>query len=628
MIKHIFAFLAVALLSSAVAKENEYTGAGNGGAGVRQEGEFLVFGDFPVKFEKEDLEILDSELNSLKELIQKLTEMKVPTALMEKATVHLFPSASRKYKKVDENFLTSNQKEKLLDKFSRYYKMFGQSADQKVIYALTLGTTTYLFPDFFSLSRERQMAILFHESIWAALNILDSDLAQQLVYDWIVESEIRFYRYLKLASPTEMDRLKVMEVIEKANFAERVVTEVPTEGKKEARIIVHTPIYSWLLTFNSQNAELAPFTQMEGVEYLNIFKFFNDQLFNEAEFPENLIYHVGTYIHPMTAEVHEHLRPIISHQLAKNIQSPFLNLLYQKWDQITFAGVKRPEPFYNLPVFIFGERPLDFAGACRFSHMNMFLDENYNTYESYDFFLILGAGAAEAVRPIKQLGGWALPLYLNKCQFRSNDSPCMKPLVLQENRGPNALMISLWITDKIEVLAQKTESIPRVIPVIAVAPFNPIVAISKLSRSEPRKKDYRSFTLTKLVQAEIAPLHKEIVHNQVKQITLAFEKYEREFPSWYTGFIEIYLHFEEDHLPLFADADLDLKAVLDNEFTYITGYPTLRYYFDFEYVFKSKEIVSAEDIFQELRKQNEQFTDGCRGNDCDEPKATRPIHIR
>ncbi len=147
-------------------KMEDGSGPGNGGGAIVRNGNVLTLAQAGI-----EIPITEAQPS------ENLEEVKVVAALIEKLALSdgirgnllrsLEPNGARKYFKIEAKDLNPEKRAKLL---AAYYSAIGQVVppeDKLTLVALTIGSETFLLPEFYQLSdATARAAILFHEALW------------------------------------------------------------------------------------------------------------------------------------------------------------------------------------------------------------------------------------------------------------------------------------------------------------------------------------------------------------------------------------------------------------------------------------------------------------------------------
>lgn len=184
--------LMLSLISQAYAAEGQ---SGNGGGGISRNGRYMTF--YSAGFYTEPAESTSEEVPQLQELVSFFYTTPYMNAITRVAYASkLMPSSARSYYKVQANSFTPEIRARLIAEYSRVMNV---DTKELALFAITDTTsqTTYLFPEFFSLTPVEQKAILFHEAYWLIQPRSD--------YSHVVQAEMSFQAYLQ--NPASPDRL-------------------------------------------------------------------------------------------------------------------------------------------------------------------------------------------------------------------------------------------------------------------------------------------------------------------------------------------------------------------------------------------------------------------------------------
>lgn len=147
-------------------KLDDGSGPGNGGGAIVRNGNVLTLAQAGI-----EIPIIEAPAS------ENVAEIKVVASLIEKLALSdgirgnllrlLEPNGARKYFKIEERDLNPEKRAKLL---AAYYSVIGQAVppeDELTLVALTIGSETFLLPEFYKLSdSSARAAILFHEALW------------------------------------------------------------------------------------------------------------------------------------------------------------------------------------------------------------------------------------------------------------------------------------------------------------------------------------------------------------------------------------------------------------------------------------------------------------------------------
>jgi len=168
---------------------------GNGGGGVIRHGKLMSFYSAGIRTVNSGVQ---SKLSApgLEELLNFIDHNEIYSRPdKSKLFLAITPAINRNYYDIDSSWFTEKEKARIIEE---YVRVTGQPKEELVLYAVTdtLKRDTFLFPDFYKLPLNDQMAVLYHEAQWI-LNPNDN-------YTNIINKEIAFQAYLE--DPTNILR--------------------------------------------------------------------------------------------------------------------------------------------------------------------------------------------------------------------------------------------------------------------------------------------------------------------------------------------------------------------------------------------------------------------------------------
>ncbi len=166
---------------------------GNGGAGVNINGRLKTF--YSAGFYVEPIEATTDEVPQLGALINFFSSSSYMSELTKVQFVQaLVPSSARNYYKVQQNTFTPEVRARLI---AKYGEIMHVNTSEIAIFAITdqTSSTTYLFPEFYSLTPIEQQAILFHEAYWI--------VHPNATYEQVIQAEMALQGYLENPNSSE-----------------------------------------------------------------------------------------------------------------------------------------------------------------------------------------------------------------------------------------------------------------------------------------------------------------------------------------------------------------------------------------------------------------------------------------
>lgn len=166
---------------------------GSGGGGIKRNGRYMTF--YSAGFYTEPIEATSDEVPQLDELIHFFQSTKYMTEFRKMSYVTtITPTSKRRYYKVKAESFTPEVRSRLIAEYGRVMQVEDKNL---VIFAVTdtANQTTYIFPEYYSLTPIEQMAILFHENYWI--------LNKTASYREVIDAEMSFQAYLTNPNSTE-----------------------------------------------------------------------------------------------------------------------------------------------------------------------------------------------------------------------------------------------------------------------------------------------------------------------------------------------------------------------------------------------------------------------------------------
>ena len=188
--------LTAAAMASAVSFASDGS-EGKGGGGVLKNGVYMTFYSAGLYVEPSNSSSEEmSQIPAINKLFDYIENLAYLSQNSKNALLNeIMPTGLRKYYIANAEMLTPTVRKNLIAEFARVTNV---DTDQLQLFALTdtSSRTTFLLPEFFKLSGNDQMAILFHENYW----LLNPDTT----YNQVVSAEMAFEAALQ--SPNDPAR--------------------------------------------------------------------------------------------------------------------------------------------------------------------------------------------------------------------------------------------------------------------------------------------------------------------------------------------------------------------------------------------------------------------------------------
>ena len=187
-------FLTALLIANVANAANE---GGKGGGGVYRDGQYLTFASAGITLKVTLNPLTIAQLPGLSQLLVITPKLQLSQAESDKLFNSLYPAGSRKYFSISKDQLSSDKRKSLID---AYYDAIHAQIPKKdlVIYAVTSGQETYLLPEFFALTVQRQAIILFQEAQWilgGAQMTEDEAIKAQIIFETFLTHQSDFSEY-------------------------------------------------------------------------------------------------------------------------------------------------------------------------------------------------------------------------------------------------------------------------------------------------------------------------------------------------------------------------------------------------------------------------------------------------
>lgn len=161
--------------------------AGNGGGGIKRYGKYLTFGSAKIELKRSALELND--IPGLNLLLDTVGKMGLTVSAKGELKRAFYPISERRYFNLPSEELSPEKRTELLNEYKKILQD-DVPLENLVLYAITVGSETYILPEFYELTDDIQRAaILFHEGLW----VLNPDLK----YAFIVDAEMVFEEYVR-----------------------------------------------------------------------------------------------------------------------------------------------------------------------------------------------------------------------------------------------------------------------------------------------------------------------------------------------------------------------------------------------------------------------------------------------
>lgn len=177
---------------------------GNGGGGIKREGEFLTFGSARVQLTPIESPLRD--VPGVEMLIQEINGLPYLSKHDKGVLIsHVFPTANRRYFNIEEKDLS----EEAINELKRIYgETVNVDPDKIAIFAITSRgyKDTFILPNFYKLREmSEQAAIIWHESLWTMI----PRMPYGEDYRFVIQTEMNMQAYIE--KKTSDNLLKVME---------------------------------------------------------------------------------------------------------------------------------------------------------------------------------------------------------------------------------------------------------------------------------------------------------------------------------------------------------------------------------------------------------------------------------
>jgi len=162
-----------------------------GGGGIKRDGRFLTFGSANLKLRLQPID----DMPGLDLLSATFSGLQIDPTSKAHLLRNLLPSDTRKYFSMDEKDISPEVRAQLIHE---YATQFDPVLDEKdlVVYGITVGSETYLYPDFFRIeSAAGAAAVLYHETIWVSKG------HKGVTYLQIIGAEMEMQKYIESVKP-------------------------------------------------------------------------------------------------------------------------------------------------------------------------------------------------------------------------------------------------------------------------------------------------------------------------------------------------------------------------------------------------------------------------------------------